>query len=154
MSSRKWLDNAFWENDEKDDLSCILELEDDAERQTRQVMRLKKFDKDGNPNPDFEEVVEVLGDELITQNTEDRKKRKAAEKEEREIRDLEHRKARKMEELFNYKMEAFEVEEIKNCKDRKLKGKLRRAKSKIEVDLYAIMIFQKSLEEEENGGEE
>ena len=154
MSSRKWLDNAFWENDQKDEMSCILELEDDAERQTRQVMRLKKFDKDGNPNPDFEEVVEVLGEELITQNTEDRKTRKAAEKEEREIRDLEHRKARKMEELFNYKMEAFEVEEIKNCKDRKLKGKLRRAKSKIEVDLYAIMIFQKSLEEEENGGEE
>lgn len=154
MSSRKWLDNAFWENDEKDEMSCILELEDDAERQTRQVMRLKKFDKDGNPNPDFEEVVEVLGEELITQNTEDRKTRNLQKKRKKKFVILNIAKGRKMEELFNYKMEVFEVEEIKNCKDRKLKGKLRRAKSKIEVDLYAIMIFQKSLEEEENGGEE
>jgi len=153
MSSRKWLDNAFWENDQKDDMSCILELEDDAGRQTRQVMRLKKFDKDGDPNPDFEEVVEVLGEELIDKNTEERHTRKKAEKEEKRIREVEHAKARKMEELFNYKMEAFEVEEIKNCKDRKLKGKLRRAKSKIEVDMYAIMIFQKSLEEENEGKE-
>ena len=81
MSSRKWLDNAFWENDQKDDMSCILELEDDAGRQTRQVMRLKKFDKDGDPNPDFEEVVEVLGEELIDKNTEERHTRKKAEKE-------------------------------------------------------------------------
>ncbi len=157
MSSRKWLDNAFWENPEtKDDMSCILELEDDAGRQIRQVMRLKKEDADGNPNPDFEEVVEVLGEELITQNTEERLQRKKSEKEEKQVREKEHAKARKMEQLFNYKMEAFEVDEIKNCKNRKLKGKLRRAKSKIEVDLYAMMILQEHIanEEKENGGEE
>lgn len=61
-----------------------------------------------------------------------------------------------MEELFNYKMEAFEVEEIKNCKNRKLKGKLRRAKSKIEVDLYAMMVLQEHIanEEKENDGKD
>ena len=65
-------------------------------------------------------------------------------------------KARKMEELFNYKMEAFEGEEIKNCKNRKLKSKLRRAKSKIEVDLYAMMVLQEHLadEEKENDGKD
>jgi len=53
-------------------------------------------------------------------------------------------------------MEAFEVEEIKNCKNRKLKGKLRRAKSKIEVDLYAMMVLQEHLanEEKENDGKD
>jgi len=43
-------------------------------------------------------------------------------------------------------LEIFETEEIKNSKNRKLKGKLRRAKSKIEVNLYAMMLLQEVLE--------
>lgn len=154
MSSRKWLDNAFWETETKKELNCILELEDDLGRVTRQVMRLNQSDKEGNPNPDYDEVVEVLTEELIDKNTEERNTRKAAEKEERKIRDEEHAKARKLEQLFNYKMEAFEVEEVKNCKDRKLKAKLRRAKSKFEVDMWAIQILQDSMKETEDGGKE
>lgn len=149
MSSRKWLDNAFWETDEKNELNCIMELEDDLGRQTRQVMRLNKLDKKGDPNPDFEEVVEVLGEELITKNTEERIIRKKQEKEEKTRRDLEHAKARKLETLFNYKMEVFEIDEVKACKDRKMKSRLRRAKSKIEVDLYAMMILQEHIANEE-----
>ena len=157
MSSRKWLDNAFWEApDTKDHITCILQVIDDDDQKIEQVMRIRKTDKDGNPNPDFEEIVEVLGEDLITKNTEDRIKRKASEKEEKRIRDVEHDKARKLEKLFSYKMEAFEVEEIKNCKNRKLKAKLRRAKSKVEVDLYAMMILQEYLanEEKESAEEE
>jgi hypothetical protein len=156
MSSRQWLDNAFWETDAKEQLNCILELEDDVGRVTRQVMKLNRLTKDGDPNPDFLEVVEAVGEELITQNTVERRERKAAEHEEKKQREIEHAKARKLEDLFNYKMEAFEVEQIKESKNRKLKGKLRRAKSKIEVDLYAMMILQEVLENEEtsDGGEE
>ena len=73
--------------------------------------------------------------------------------EESKIREEEHNKARKLEKLFNYKLEAFEVEEIKNSKNRKLKAKLRRAKSKIEVDMYSIMILQDQLEAETDGKE-
>lgn len=155
MSSRKWMDNAFWENLEtKDEMSCILEIEDDHGKNIRQVMRLKKYIKDTEDlNPDFEEVIEVLGEELITKNTQDRAERKKAEKEEKRIRDMEHGRARKMEQLFNHKMEVFEVDEIKNCKNRKLKSKLRRAKSKIEADLYAMMIFQEYIETEEKSSE-
>lgn len=153
MSSRKWLDNAFWETDAKNELNCIMEIEDDLDRVTRQVMRLNKLDKDGNPNPDYEEVVEVLGMDLIDQNTLERATRKAAEKEEKKLRDEEHAKARKLEDLFNYKMEAFEVEEIKACKNRPLKSKLRRAKSRFEVDAYAIMILQESIQKAEEDGE-
>ena len=94
-----------------------------------------------------------MGEELINKNTEERIVRKENEKKEEHLKKEEHAKARKLEELFSYKMEAFEVEEIKSCKDRKLKAKLRRAKSKIEVDLYAMMILQKHLEEEEKSVE-
>lgn len=159
MSYKRWMDNAFWETPEKDKLNCILEMEDDVGRQTRQVMLLHRLNKDGSENELFNEVLETLGEESVDRNTEDRKVRKAAEAEEKKQRDVEHARARKLEELFNYKLEVFETEEIKNSKNRKLKAKLRRAKSKIEVNLYAMMILQEALEEpvaevEENVGEE
>ena len=143
------MDNAFWENDDKSQLNCILEMEDDVGRMTRQVMLLNRTDKEGNANPDFDEVVDALGEDVIDKETEDRVERKKAEKEEHVQRDKEHAKARKLEKLFNYKLEAFEVEEIKNSTNRKLKAKLRRAKSRIEVDMWSIMILQESLNEAE-----
>tara|TARA_B100001094_G_C17627172_1_gene528716 strand:+ start:105 stop:554 length:450 start_codon:yes stop_codon:yes gene_type:complete len=149
MSFKRWMDNAFWESEDKSQLNCILEMEDDVGRMTRQVMLLNRTDKEGNPNPDFDEVVESLGEDTINKETEDRVERKKAEKEENIQRDKEHAKARKLEKLFNYKLEAFEVEEIKNSTNRKLKAKLRRAKSRIEVDMWSIMILQESLNEAE-----
>lgn len=157
MSHRKWMDNAFWETDEREMLNCILEIEDDVGRVTRQVMKLRKTDDDGNDNPDFLEVVEALGEESITANTEERNARKKREAEEEKQRELEHAKARKLEQLFNYKLEAFEVDDIKNSKNRQLKSKLRRAKNKVEVDLYAIMIVMEEMkrrEEEAESGKE
>ena len=153
MSYKRWMDNAFWETDEKKELNCILELEDDVGRVTRQQMFLSRHDKDGSENELFNEVVEALGEQRIDEETEARVVRKKAEVEEEKIREEEHQKARKLEKLFNYKLEAFEVEEIKNSKNRKLKAKLRRAKSKIEVDMYSIMILQEQLEAEDSGEE-
>lgn len=153
MSYKRWMDNAFWETDEKKELNCILELEDDVGRVTRQQMFLHRHDKDGSENELFNEVVEALGEQRIDEETEARVVRKKAEAEEEKIREEEHLKARKLEKLFNYKLEAFEVEEIKNSKNRKLKAKLRRAKSRIEVDLYSIMILQEQLETESDGKE-
>ena len=96
MSYRKWMDNVFWETDEKQMLNCILEMEDDVGRVTRQVMKLRKVDEDGNDNPDFVEVVEALGDDLITENTNERNSRKKREAEEKKQQELEHAKARKL----------------------------------------------------------
>ena len=149
MSYRKWMDNAFWETDEKQMLNCILEMEDDVGRVTRQVMKLRKTDDEGNDNPDFIEVVDQLGEELITTNTNERNVRKKREAEEDKQRQLEHAKARKLEQLFNYKLEAFEIDDIKNSKNRQLKSKLRRAKNRVEVDLYAIMIVMEEMKKRE-----
>ena len=153
MSYKRWMDNAFWETDQKQELNCILELEDDVGRVTRQQMFLRRFEKNGDENELFNEVVDALGEARIDEETEARVVRKKAEAEESKIREDEHNKARKLEKLFNYKLEAFEVEEIKNSKNRKLKAKLRRAKSKIEVDMYSIMILQDQLEAETDGKE-
>ena len=153
MAHKQWLDNAFWETEEKNQLNCILELIDDDGRETRQVMKLNRTDRDGKANPLFDEVVEAVGEASIDKETVARVERKKAEHDEEKQREIEHQKARKLEKLFNYKLEAFEVEEIKNSKNRKLKAKLRRAKSKIEVDLYSIMILQDQLEVPVDGKE-
>ena len=150
MSYKRWMDNAFWETDEKEKLNCILEMKDDLDRETRQVMLLSRTNKDGSANELFDEVIEALGEESVDRNTEERKVRKAAENEESKQRDLEHARARKLEELFNYKLEVFETEEIKNSKNRKLKAKLRRAKSKIEVNLFAMLLLKEELGVEED----
>ena len=154
MAFKRWMDNAFWETDEKEKLNCILEIADDVNRETRQVMLLSRFDKDGKENELFNEVIEALGTESIDKNTEERKVRKKAEKEEDKQRETEHARARKLEKLFNYKLEVFETEEIKNSKNRKLKSKLRRAKSEVEVNLYAIMLMQYEMELKEQEAEE
>lgn len=153
MAFKKWMDNAFWETDEKKQLNCILEMEDDINRQTRQVMLLSRHNKDGTENELFNEVIEARGEEEIDRNTEERKVRKKAEKEEDKQRETEHARARKLEKLFNYKLEVFETEEIKNSKNRKLKSKLRRAKSEVEVNLYAIMLMQYELDLKEQEAE-
>ena len=147
MSFKQWMDNAFWETEEKKQLNCILELVDDAGRETRQVMLLNRHNKDGEENELFNEVVDALGEELIQQNTDDRKVRKAAQAEEKKQRDVEHARARKLEELFNYKLEIFETEEIKDSKNRKLKAKIRRAKSKVEVNLWAMKLLEEALDD-------
>ena len=153
MSRKQWMDNAFWETEEKKELNCILELEDDVGRVTRQQMFLHRHDKDGSENELFNEVIDALGEDAVDRETTDRVVRKKAQVEEEKIREDEHQKARKLEKLFNYKLEAFEVEEIKNSKNRKLKAKLRRAKSRIEVDMWSIMILQDQLEAENDGKE-
>jgi wyosine [tRNA(Phe)-imidazoG37] synthetase (radical SAM superfamily) len=153
MSRKQWMENAFWETEAKKEVNCILELEDDQGRITRQQMFLQRTDKDGSENELFNEVIDALGEDAIDAETVDRVTRKSAEVEEEKMREDEHQKARKLEKLFNYKMEAFEVEEIKNSKNRKLKAKLRRAKSKIEVDMYSIMILQDQLEAAADGKE-
>ena len=94
----------------------------------------------------FDECVEELTKEFIDKNTDERVNRKFKEQEQQRQLEINKRKAERLEQLFNYKLETFEVEDIKESKNRILKSKLRRAKSIPEVNLYAIMIIQDKLE--------
>ena len=125
MSYRKWMDNALWETDEKQMLNCILEMEDDVGRVTRQVMKLRKTDDEGNENPDFVEVVDQLGEELIIENTNERNVRKKREPEEDKQRQLEHAKVTQTRTTLQLQTQLFEIDDIKNSKNRQLKSKLR-----------------------------
>ena len=78
------------------------------------------------------------------------KKKRNAEREAREQRRLEKEKADELQRLFEAKIKAFEIDDIKNSKNRALKAKLRKAKNLVEVNIYSMMIV---MEELENGSE-
>lgn len=145
--ARIWLDNAFWETPKKEILNAISEEQVDN-KQIRTVHKLNKLNDDGTPNEMFNEVIEFLGDETIEASTKKRLERKQAEAELDKQKKLEHERAKKLEKLFEYKLETFEIPEIKASKNRLLKSKLRRSKSIPEVNLYAMMIVKESLEDE------
>lgn len=147
MSNRRWLENAFWETPKKEILNCIAEWEE-GNRKVRQVYKLNKSNSDGSPNPMFHEVMEFLGDEVIDNSTKERLRRKQSEAELDKQRKLEEQRAKKLEKLFEYKLETFEIPEIKDSKNRALKSKLRRAKSVPEVNLYAMMLIQEIIDNE------
>ena len=96
----------------------------------------------------FDECTKALTEKHIDVNTDKRVSKKYKEQEQRRQLELNKIKAQKLEQLFNYKLETFEVEEIKESRNRILKSKLRRSKSIPEVNLYAMMILQDKLENE------
>jgi len=75
MATRKWLDNAFWHNDEKEIAEAILVITDDEGRNINQVVTVRKFDQNENINPDWEELISQVSVEQIDKNTAEKKKK-------------------------------------------------------------------------------
>lgn len=147
---RTWKDNAFWDNEEHTRAKAILEIETEDGVKTSQVLTVNQFGPDGEENPDWTELMEAVGPDKITQETLDRVERKQKEQQQKEIREQEIKNAKTLEKLFNAKLEAFEIPEVKNSKNRALKSQLRRAKTIMQVNIYAMMIVMEAMNEESN----
>lgn len=146
---RKWLDNAFWETPRKELLNAISETVE-GNKEVRQVHKLPKLNDDGTPNELFLEVVEYLGEDKIDESSQKRLEKKQSEADLEKQKKLDHERAKKLEILFEYKLETFEIDEIKLSKNRLLKSRLRRSKSIPEVNLYAMMIVKEAIENAES----
>ena len=83
--------------------------------------------------------------ENLASSTNERRKRKTAELEFEKNRKLEEQRARKLEKLFEYKLELFEIPEIKNTKHRKLRARLRSAVDTWNANIYAMYILTQEL---------
>lgn len=96
-------------------------------------------------NEDYEAVIKLFGEEeldrLTAEHEIERQKQIKFEKERAEADFV----RQKQEVLFNMKLEAFEIEEIKNNQNRELKKRLRKAKTPIEVHAYATLLIQEAL---------
>jgi aspartyl-tRNA synthetase len=144
-NTRTWQDNAFWHNTQKDMAEAILVITDAQGREITQVLTVRKTDANGEPNPDFLELIEQIGEEKIDDNTEERKERKAKEKEEDLQRKKAEEQARELERLFDAKIKMLEIEQIANTKNKELKSKMRRSKNIVELNLYAQLIMMEEL---------
>jgi len=144
--ARTWLDNAFWETPKKQILNAISE-EIDGNKTKRQVLKMQKINEDGTENEMFAEAVAFLGEDRINESSKKRLEKKQSEADLEKQKKLEHERAKKLEKLFEYKLETFEIAEIKESKNRLLKSKLRRSKSIPEVNLYAILLVQEAIED-------
>jgi hypothetical protein len=145
MATRKWLDNAFWHNDEKEIVEAILVITDDEGRNINQVVTVRKFDQNENINPDWEELISQVSVEQIDKNTAERKERKGKEAEIHAQRKKAEEQARELEQLFDAKIKILEIDQIKNTENKELKSKLRRAKNVVEMNLYAQLIMMEEL---------
>jgi hypothetical protein len=136
--TKKYL-NPYWSN--KDNRHLIVTIE----QPNGQHSMASIMDPDGT-NPDMKAVLEQYTEEEIDTNTQEGLDRRNENiKRQMERRESQHARA-KQEALFNCKLEAFEVDAIKNSKNTELKRMIRKSKSIMEVQAYATILLMKELE--------
>lgn len=142
--------NVTWANESKDQMNCqiIVNLDDGSS----QIFDASVAQVEGG-NPDWDAILEKFTVEEIDAATTKDIKDRNARNEERRVQNEERRKKdddfRKQEALFAIKLEAFEIEAVKNSKNRDLKARIRKSKTLLEVQSYTTILLLKELENAE-----
>ena len=135
---KKYL-NPYWSNKDNRHLIVTIELANG------QHSMASIQDPEGT-NPDMKAVLEQYTEEEIDANTQEGLDRRNENiKRQMERRESQQARARQ-EALFNCKLQAFEVDAIKNSKNTELKRMIRKSKSIMEVQAYATILLMKELE--------
>jgi len=140
--------HPFWENAAKDRLTVRLNITHDDGSFSTTVAKVSKYDADGKITSDYEEVLAQNTMEEIDKFTEDRLERHKQQREADIKKQQEKNEAKRLEDLFNHKLATFEIDEIKNSKNRKLKAKIRKAKNLVEMQAYATILLMETLNEQ------
>ncbi len=145
MKNYEYMNNAYWEKEDKSLLKCIRLTKKPEGGRKKDVLVFSKIRKDGTPCPNYREVVATVGESVIDKNTEERKNRKGKEEREKRAVHEQKKKSAELEQLFNLKLQAFEIPEIKASPDRSLRTRMRRAKNVVEVYALAALLIGKEL---------
>jgi hypothetical protein len=140
--------HPFWETAAKDRITCRLNITHDDGSFSTSVARVSKYDQNGRVTNDFNEILEQNPVETIDKFTEDRLNRHKQERESRLKREKEKHEAKRLEDLFNLKLQTFEIPEIKESTNRKLKSKIRKAKNLVEMNAYATILLMENMSAE------
>ena len=100
----------------------------------------------GYVNADYDAIMEEYGEEELDRLTalvNDIESEKLERHEEQKTIQLNRMK---QETLFNMKLEAFEIEIVKNSKNKELKKLIRKAKTPLEVQAYTTILIQKEMD--------
>lgn len=144
----KWLDNAFWHDNSKTVVKAILETDLGGGKVDRNVHTITKTADDGTENVLWAQFFEQVSAEKVDKNTNERNARKAKEHALETQRREEVLRAKQLEALFDAKLKAFEIQDIKDCKNRQLKARLRKAKNMVEVNAFATIIIMEQINNE------
>lgn len=126
-----------WANEDKNQIIAKFKFEDGN------IVTAAISVPEGGTNPDWDEIMETFGTEVLDTNLEkdleEHYKRKEAQEEQRK---QEIERAMK-EALFNAKAEAFEIQLVKDSKNKKIKNKIRKAATIMEVSAYTSALILK-----------
>jgi|TARA_R110000744_G_scaffold135750_3_gene245254 hypothetical protein len=133
----KFID-PYWSSKEHKHLIVTIEYPD-GRKATASIQ-----DKDGT-NPDYSAVLEEYGEDVIDANTAEGVRRRDEHIKKR----LQRREAEivraKQEQLFNVKLEAFEIPMLKSSKNNTLKKLVRKAKTPLEVQALTSILLAEEL---------
>ena len=143
--------SPFWETAAKDRLTVRLNITHDDGSFSTSVARVSKYDENGKITSDYNEILEQNPIESIDKFTEDRLERHRQEREAKVKKQQERNEAKRLEDLFNAKLATFEIPEIKQSKNRKMKAKIRKAKNSVEMQAYATILLMEIMNEQADG---
>mgnify|MGYP003110169596 FL=1 len=148
---KEWL-NPFWESAAKDRLTVRLNITHDDGSFSTTVARVSKYDEQGEVTQDYNEVLAQNKLEEIDRFTNDRLERHKKERDAEVKKHKERQEAKRLEELFNMKLQTFEIPEIKSSTNRAMKSKIRKARNVIEMNAYATMLLMEIVNESKEQG--
>ena len=117
-------------------------------KESTSTATVSKYTRDGKLTEDYEAIIAQNGVEKIDRNTKEREDRHRQRADNDKRKRKERDQAHKLEQLFNAKLEVFEIESIKNSSNRKLKSKIRKARSIFEMQAFLTMLIQEEYNNE------
>lgn len=128
------IENPYWANKEREHIIAEFYYPDTDKRVTASIMN------DGT-NRDYKEIMKNFSIEQIDANTNRRKELRDEEIRRNDNRRKADMEKMKQEQLFAAKLDAFEIDLIKNSTNKKMKSKIRKAKSVMEITALAAMLM-------------
>lgn len=147
MAKSYFQTNPFWRNAEKTEAMTIYCTDLGGGKVDREQRVVSKFQEDGTIDPLWTQLIAEVGEGQIDTNTDHRRKSKKREENANKLRNEQREKSVELERLFELKLKAFEVKEVRECKDRRIRTKVRAAKNETEMNGWIAVAFMKSLEE-------
>lgn len=145
----RFLDNPFWRNDERTAVTAILQRTRADGQIENKVVDIDMYRSDGTVDPLWVKLMKEVPREKIDNFTEVRRRRKIEEHNEKMYKDQQGKRAKELEGLFSMKLQAFEIDAVKNSRNRKLRSKLRSSTNELEMQAYVTAFILEALQEEE-----
>ena len=135
--------NPVWQDRDRPHLVCEM-LQTDGNYSVCHIVAGPE--EEGVVNEDYEAIMSTIGLEQVEENTRQNEAAKELHHQKmQEENELKLTRA-KQEVVFNMKLEAFEIDAIRNSEDKDMKKLIRKAKTPLEVSAYATILIQRELE--------